>query len=576
MSFANGAPTRPLRAVIYARYSSDNQSESSIDDQVRECRAYAERLGWSVVQVYADPEISGRSAFRPEYQRMLADAERHRFDVVICEGVDRLSRRLADLAGIYDILAAEGIRIHALHSGEITDMHVSMLGLVAQQFSKDLGQKTRRGQAGRIAKGKVAGGLAYGYQALPPTKNGKTTEAGEREIVEEEAEVVRRIFTMYASGITPEEIAARLNREGVPGPGGRPWRNTTLRGQGKRGTGILRNELYVGRLVWGRASFIRMPKTGKRVARLNDPSQFQITEVPHLRIVSDELWNTVQARLEEVGRRATAGRSSNDDHGVDLNANHRPKYLLTGLLRCSCCGGSYIIIGKDRYGCNNRKRGTGMCTNSITITRQKIEERILACLRHSLMAPERVQTFMAEIQQQIKTARRDASAKQSTLRKRLGETTKAIDHMLDMVEAGTAPKSILDRLRDREAEKAQIEAELAQQHDDSVIALMPNLAEVYATKVAELAESLNDPEIKTEATELIRQLIGRVVMSPDPDAPDGMRMEVHGILGEIVALAAGQELKSKLPDLGGPGSQLSVVAGARIGLYRTRLQSRRQ
>ena len=103
------------------------------------------------------------------------------------------------------------------------------------------------------------------------------------------------------------------------------------------------------------------------------------------------------------------------------------------------------------------------------------------------------------------------------------------------------------------------------------LSLMPNLAEVYATKVAALADSLNDPEIKAEATELIRQLIGRVVMTPDPDAPDGMRMEVHGILGEIVALAAGQELKSKLPDLGGPGSQLSVVAGARIGLYRTRI-----
>ncbi|WP_407670265.1 recombinase family protein [Paramagnetospirillum marisnigri] len=562
MSFANGAPTRPLRAVIYARYSSDNQSESSIDDQVRECRAYAERLGWSVVQVYADPEISGRSAFRPEYQRMLADAERHRFDVVVCEGVDRLSRRLADLAGMYDILAAEGIRIHALHSGEITDMHVSMLGLVAQQFSKDLGHKTRRGQAGRIAKGKVAGGLAYGYQALPPTKNGKTTEAGEREIVEEEAEVVRRIFTMYASGITPEEIAARLNREGVPGFKGHPWRNTTLRGQGKRGTGILRNELYVGRLVWGRTSFIRLPKTGKRVARINDQSRVQITEVPHLRIISDDLWNAVQAQLEDRGRRANSARTDDADRSLDLNANHRPRYLLTGLLTCSECGGSYIIIGKDRYGCNNRKRGTGMCTNSITITRQKVEERILACLRHSLMAPERVQTFMAEMQQQIKTARRDATAKQSALRKRLGETAKAITHMVDMVEAGTAPQSILERLREREAEKAQIEAELAQQHDDSVIVLMPNLAEVYATKVAALAESLNDPEIKAEATELIRQLIGRVVMTPDPDAPDGMRMEVHGILGEIVALAAGQELKSKLPDLGGPGSQLSVVAGA--------------
>lgn len=229
-----------MRAAIYARYSSDNQSEASIDDQVRVCRAYVERMGWTATKIYADPEMTGRSAFRPQYQAMLADAESGLFDILISEALDRLSRRVADLAGLKDQLDAAGIKMHAIQLGEINDMHISIFGMMAQQYSKDLGHKTIRGQAGRIEQGKAAGGLSYGYLALPPVKCGKTTKAGERQIVPVEAEILVRIFTMYANGISPEAIVTQLNREGVAGPGGRPWRNTTLRGQGRRGTGTLR------------------------------------------------------------------------------------------------------------------------------------------------------------------------------------------------------------------------------------------------------------------------------------------------------------------------------------------------
>ena len=557
----------PLRAAIYARYSSDNQREASIDDQVASCRQYIERMNWVCVVVYADAEMTGRNAFRPEYQRMLADSERHRFDVVVTESIDRLSRRVADLAGMYDILSAEGIKLYAVQIGEIGDIHISMLGLVAQQYSKDLAHKTRRGQSGRVSQGKSAGGIAYGYRALPPVTTGKTTEAGDREIIEEQAEVVRRIYRDYASGYSPEAIVVALNTEGVPGPGGRLWRATTLRGQGRRGTGILRNPTYIGKMVWNRASYIRSPKTGKRLARINDPSERQYKDVPHLRIASDELWEAVQDRLQTITDRATAAhrRTSSNKPGtdIDLNATHRPKFLLAGLLKCSDCGASYTVIGKDRYGCANHRRGTGMCENGKTIIRQKVEDRVLTCVSQSLMAPARIELYVTEVREQIRRSNREAAAKTATLRRRHTEVIKAIDNMVTMVESGKAPISILDKLREREAEKAEIEAELARHPaTESVVEQMPNLAVLFAKKVAALVEALNDPLIKTEATELIRQLIDRVVMTPDPDAPDGMRMEVHGALAEILALAAGDDPKRKLPDLGGSGSQLSVVAGA--------------
>lgn len=94
-----------LRAVIYARYSSDHQREASIEDQLEVCRRYAERQGWKIVEVYADQALSGASRFRPAFQQMLADAEQRRFDVIVVEALDRLSRKLADVADLHDRLS---------------------------------------------------------------------------------------------------------------------------------------------------------------------------------------------------------------------------------------------------------------------------------------------------------------------------------------------------------------------------------------------------------------------------------------------------------------------------------------
>ncbi len=103
-----------------------------------------------------------------------------------------------------------------------------------------------------------------------------------------------------ANGVSPEAIARQLNREGIPDPGGRPWRNTTIRGQYRRGTGLINNEAYVGRLAWNRCRYIKDPKTGKRVARPNPPEKWIIVEVPSSRIIDDDLWSCVKTRQAEI------------------------------------------------------------------------------------------------------------------------------------------------------------------------------------------------------------------------------------------------------------------------------------
>src|SRR6476469_6697317 len=158
----------------------------------------------------------------------------------------------------------------------------AVMGIMAQMALKDLGEKTRRGQLGRVLKGRVAGGLAYGYLVDAAADGG-----GARTIDEDEAKIVRRIFREFAHGVSPEVIARILNQECVPGPGGRAWSNTTIRGQADRGTGILNNSLYRGVIAWNRCSYVKDPRTGKRVARPNPPEQWELQDVPELRIVED-------------------------------------------------------------------------------------------------------------------------------------------------------------------------------------------------------------------------------------------------------------------------------------------------
>ena len=123
-----------MRAVIYARYSSENQREASIEDQLEVCRRYIERQGWRLVRTYEDRAVSGASDKRPAYQQMLLDTDKDRFDIIVSEALDRLGRRLSDVARLHDHLEFHGIKLHAVNIGQITTMHVGLLGTMAQLY----------------------------------------------------------------------------------------------------------------------------------------------------------------------------------------------------------------------------------------------------------------------------------------------------------------------------------------------------------------------------------------------------------------------------------------------------------
>src|SRR5688572_22675363 len=248
------------------------------------------------------PEPTLRATLlRSCFQALMREALNRRFDVVLAESLDRFSRDQEDTAGLFKRLAFAGGHIVTLPEGDITHLHIGFKGTMNALFLKDLAEKTHRGLRGRIEDGKTAGGLCYGYRVVKALNAGAVT-TGEREIAPIEAAIVQRIFREFIAGVSPKQIAKNLNREGVPGPFGGAWSPSTIYGNATRGTGILNNELYVGRLVWNRLRYVKNPDTGKRVSLLNPTSEWMSREVAELRIVPNDLWTAAKSRQKQTRR----------------------------------------------------------------------------------------------------------------------------------------------------------------------------------------------------------------------------------------------------------------------------------
>ena len=232
-----------VRAAIYARFSSDLQSDRSIDDQLALCRTISMRDGMQIVSEYEDRAKSGASINgRTGISKMIEAATAKSFDVLIVESLDRISRDQADTAWTFKTLKFHGVKILTVHDGYVDHLQLGIRGIISSAYLVDLAQKTHRGLAGNIRVGKHAGGRAYGYQSTPG-------EPGELTIVPSQAEIIRRIFKEYLSGMRSREIIEALNREGVPPPRGIYWQPGALTGSNNRHSGILGNELYCGRRV---------------------------------------------------------------------------------------------------------------------------------------------------------------------------------------------------------------------------------------------------------------------------------------------------------------------------------------
>ncbi len=542
------------RAVIYARYSTEMQRTASIEDQVRLCRELISRSGWEFIQVFADRAISGSNCLRPGYQNLLEAVRLGAADVVVAEAMDRLSRDQEDIAGLYKRLRFAGVRIVTLAEGEVTELHVGLKGTMNALFLKDLAAKTHRGLRGRVEAGRSGGGNAYGYRVARRLGPDGQAVAGEREIDAGEALIVERVFREYAAGISPRQIAIGLNREGIQAPRTKSWSSSTINGNRGRGTGIINNELYVGRLAWNRLTYVKDPDTGKRRSRARSAGELVVRDVPELRIIDQSLWDAAKARQSDLDRRKTPERPAGP---APFWSKQRPRYLFSGLVHCGQCGGGYSMIGRRDLGCSTaRNKGPTACTNRTTMRRESMEKTVLEGLSQRIMEPDAFKVFVEQFTAEWNRLQAESGADRAAWESELSRLTAQVERLVDALANGTPAIAINGRLGALEKRRVELEALLA-----SAVApaprLHPNLAEVYRQTIASLIEVLGRDD-HAEARDAVRSLIDCITLVPEDG---GLRVEIKGELASILSLSAAGRTAASTRSADTLAQQVKMVAG---------------
>ncbi len=507
------------RAAIYARFSTDMQHDRSISDQVALCRAYAERIGYTVAAIFDDRAVSGVSLHgRIGMQALLRAANDHAFDAVVSESLSRIGRDEEDRAHIRKRLAFLGIAQITPSDGVVSHLVDSIRAIVDSQQLDDMRVMIRRGLAGVVRDGRHAGGRAYGYRAV-------TGRPGELAIEPKEADVIREIFGRFVAGETPRQIAAGLNQRSVSPPRGRFWRASTINGNTKRGYGILQNELYAGMIVWNRVRMMRDPATGKRVSRPNPTKEWQHAPAPHLAIIDDATWRT--ARDTRVARQK-----------APKHTLRRPRHLLSGLLRCGCCGAGMAVkdqqSGRRRLICSQRKEA-GACANAHVYDLAAIERLVLSGLKAKLAEPSAIAVYVKVYNEERQRLAGATVASRARLESNLAAAERELDRAVSNLIKDRITEEEADRvLPPLRAERSRLKAELAATEvPPKIIALHPAVIARYLANVEDLEHFIARGEDSDELSASLRALVDSVVIAPkEPGKP--ITVDVHGRLAALV------------------------------------------
>lgn len=432
-----------MRCAIYARYSSEEQREASIDDQVRRCRQYIERHGGAFDEslVFADRAMSGASADRPKFTALssLATSVPPLVDVIITEDLSRIGRDQADLHHFRRSLEYSRVRLIGIADGIDTaaahgSLTFSMKGIIAEIYLKDLRDKTLRGLEGRALAKYATGGVAYGFRLRRETGPDGRAVGSVIEVDEQKAQVVRRIFRLYLEGNSLSTIARLLTREAVPPPrvhveGRRKgWKDSTIRA-------FLHNTSYFGHWTYKEREWRKVPGTNKRRPARRRDEEVMKDERPHLRIVDADTWLAVQERLEAV-RRAYNRKNAGPGRTIP---NRRSSYLFSSLLYCGVCGSKMIICGGSSasyYRCEGNKK-RGICNNALSVREDLVRESILGELRRRLLREDSLKEARAKMSEWLGGVRRRRDSERNEVLTRMEKNNVNAERLVDGIADGT-------------------------------------------------------------------------------------------------------------------------------------------
>ncbi len=432
---------------------------------------------------------------------MLEAAEMRVFDVLLVDDLSRLSRDHIESAKTIRMLKFAGIRVVGVSDGTDTardgyKLETGLRGLMSEFYLDDLAKKTHRGLMGQALEGYSAGGLPYGYTSH------SDGSGYVRSINPDQAKWVAFVFQNYAAGHSPRRIAAMLNDLGVPSPRSSAWAHTAIYPDAK-GVGMLGNPIYNGRQVWNKTAWVKDPVTGRRRRTMRPVSDWVIIESPDLKIIDDALWAACESRIKRCRTATKSQRDSGKNTG-----GRAANYLLSGILRCSECGGSYSIVFRDTYGCSTHKnRGKSACSNSLKVKRLTIERVLLSKIKESLISDEAFRIFETEARTALKDMRPDLSGAQNRLR----EAQTELANIITAIKAGIVTSSTKSALLAAENKQADAEAEIKAAKSFEPTQMLPRAKEIYRSLVSRL-ENIDDVQ---SAREAIRELIGEVRLVPE-------------------------------------------------------------
>ncbi len=464
-----------MNAAIYARKSTEQtgvlEEEKSVTRQVEHAKAYAERKGWKVADehIFVDDGISGAEFVkRPGFLRLMnALKPRPVFDVLIMSEESRLGREQIETAYALKQITDAGVRVFFyLEDRERTldsaleKVMLSLTNFAAEVERERAKQRTYDALLRKAKAGHVTGGRVYGYDNREiATADGQRLHVI-RVINQEQAATVRRVFEMYASKIGLTRIAKTLNAEGVPSPRNRAgWAPSAIRE-------MLYRPLYRGEIVWN--EYQKIERGGTKRRRRRESGELIKLEAPDLRIISDELWQRVTARLKQVQNVFVRKTSAQGQLlGRPAMRDFDSPYLLSGLARCRTCGGPIDASGRDSggkrrtYGCAyHRKRGASICKNALRIDQDVLDTIVLQAMSEAL--DERLtEVAIEKALARIRAGDETRLSRKSLVERELSLIEAHESNLVDAIARGENMDPLLAKLRAEEQRKKQLIEELS-------------------------------------------------------------------------------------------------------------------
>lgn len=479
-----------FRAVIYARYSSDNQREESIDAQIRAITEYAEKNHYTIVQTYIDEALSAKTDNRPQFMQMISDAKKQIFDIVICHKLDRFARNRYDSALYKKTLKDHNVKlVSVLENFDDSPESIileSVLEGMAEYYSANLAREVMKGLKENALHCKHTGGKPpFGYDVVNK----------EYVINESEASAIRQIYNMINSGNTVGEIISWLNINEFKTKYNTKFTTGSI-------NAIIRNEKYKGVYVYGKAKRIEDHGIKKNIEG-DDIVRIE-NGIPG--IVDSITWDKANELYN--GRQYKSGGQ----------AKAKEVYLLSGIIECGLCGGSMcgnkVKSGRSKslritYQCNKRKSKKECTAKDI---RRDLAEKIVIDEVDRALSDESIDELIEFFQIKLKEMANELPGEIKVLKKSLSLVEKRIDSMVNAIMDGVYSPTIKEKLSEAELEKQDLTNRISFYENCNRMSNAPDKA--FITNLIDKDRGIKNKSLE-EQKRIIKTYVKKVIVYPD-------------------------------------------------------------